>query len=147
VRFSTTGGAKGSADAIRDTHGMAVRFYPQQSVVDFVGLHIPMFFIRDAMKFPSKVHSGSPDPMTGMSSPDSAFDFLCSTPEGSGAFCMIYSDRGVPFSWRHVDGYGINVFKLVNDAGEVFYCKWEFEALAGTKFLSNADLKALGGSV
>jgi catalase len=144
-RFSTTSGSLGSADAVRDTHGMGVRFYNKHSGcnVDFVALHLPVFAIYDAMKFASKVHSGKPDPKTGISTPCSGLDFFSQTPESSGAFVMNYSDRGIPRSWRHIDGYSVNTFKLRNNKDEVHYCRWEFDTLEGTQFLTNEQARAL----
>jgi catalase len=131
-RFSTTVGSKGSHDVVRDTLGMAVRFYTQQGNCDFVTLSFPIFAINDAIKFTSLVNSNGPDPSSGIEDENNKWEFALENPETSPFKMFLFSDRGIAKSFRHIDGYVIHALKLINYKGEVFYAKFEFDTDEGT---------------
>ncbi len=94
ARFSTVGGEKGSADAERDPRGFAVKFYTEEGNYDMVGNNTPVFFIRDAVKFPDFIHTQKRNPSTNLKDPDMFWDFLSLTPESVHQVTILFSDRG-----------------------------------------------------
>ncbi|WP_277753971.1 catalase [Rosenbergiella epipactidis] len=133
VRFSTVIHPKGSPEELRDPHGFAFKFYTTQGNWDLVGLDEPVFFIRDAMKFPDMIHSLKPSPVTNVQDPNRLFDFFSHQPESTHMLTRIYSFRGIPSSYRKVDGWGVHTFKLVNAQGEVTYVKFHFKSHQGNE--------------
>mmetsp|Transcript_46089 Transcript_46089/g.33880 ORF Transcript_46089/g.33880 Transcript_46089/m.33880 type:complete len:255 (+) Transcript_46089:136-900(+) len=145
-RFSTTGGEKGSADTVRDTRGFAIKFYTEDGVYDLAGLHVPVFFISDAIKFPDMVHSSKNNPKTGSADPDMTWDFRSLNPETLHAVLFLYGARGIPDGYINMQGFGVNTFKWVNDKGEAFFVKYHFKADQGVKNLSYEEAVKLAGS-
>ncbi|HEV7856851.1 MAG TPA: catalase, partial [Herminiimonas sp.] len=145
VRFSTVGGERGSADTERDPRGFAVRFYTEEGNWDLVGNNTPMFFIKDGIKFPDFIHTQKRDPQTNLKSPTMMFDFWSKAPESLHQVTMLFSDRGTPDGYRHMDGFGSHTYSLINAAGERIYVKWHFKTKQGIKNLSAADAARLAG--
>jgi len=145
TRFSTVGGEKGSADTERDPRGFATRFYTEEGNWDLVGNNTPMFFIKDAIKFPDFIHTQKRDPHTNLKSPNMMFDFWSKAPESLHQVTMLFSDRGTPDGYRHMDGFGSHTFSLVNAAGELTYVKWHLRTQQGIKNLSAAEAQRLAG--
>ncbi|MGW8393661.1 catalase [Pseudoduganella sp. HUAS MS19] len=146
VRFSTVGGERGSADTERDPRGFAVRFYTEEGNWDLVGNNTPMFFIKDGIKFPDFIHTQKRDPQTNLKSPTMMFDFWSRTPESLHQVTMLFSDRGTPDGYRHMDGFGSHTFSLINAAGERVYVKWHLKTRQGIKNLSAAEATRLAGA-
>ena len=119
ARFSTVVLPKGSADTARDVRGFSVKFYTDEGNYDLVGNDIPVFFIRDAIKFPDLVHALKPSPVTNVQEPERYFDFFSAMPETTHMLTWLFSDQGTPASFRKMDGFGVNAFKWVNARGEV----------------------------
>ncbi|XP_003967521.1 catalase [Takifugu rubripes] len=136
VRFSTVGGESGSADTVRDPRGFAVKFYTEEGNWDLTGNNTPIFFIRDALLFPSFIHTQKRNPQTHMKDPDMVWDFWSLRPESLHQVSFMFSDRGLPDGYRHMNGYGSHTFKLVNAKGECVYCKFHFKTDQGIKNLS-----------
>ncbi|NRR29580.1 catalase [Oxalobacteraceae bacterium] len=145
VRFSTVGGERGSADTERDPRGFAVRFYTEEGNWDLVGNNTPMFFIKDPVKFPDFVHTQKRCPQTNLKSPTMMFDFWSKAPESLHQVTMLFSDRGTPDGYRHMDGFGSHTYSLINEAGQRVYVKWHFKTRQGIKNLSAADASRLAG--
>jgi catalase len=145
VRFSTVGGEKGSADTERDPRGFAMRFYTEEGNWDLVGNNTPMFFIKDGIKFPDFIHTQKRDPQTNLKSPTMMFDFWSKTPESLHQVTMLFSDRGTPDGYRHMDGFGSHTFSLINEAGERVYCKWHLKTKQGIKNLPASEASRLAG--
>ncbi|BFZ64057.1 catalase 1 [Saitoella coloradoensis] len=128
VRFSTVLGSRGSADTVRDVRGFAIRFYTEEGNWDIVGNNIPVFFIQDSIKFPDVIHSGKPEPSTEVPQAQSAhnnfWDFMGLQPETSHMFMWAMSDRGIPRSYRMMQGFGVNTFALINEQGERTFVKF-----------------------
>ncbi len=131
VRFSTVMGYRGSPEQARDPRGFAVKFYTQQGNWDMVGINWPVFFIRDAIKFPDFVHANKPSAVTGVQDANLAFDFFAHTPEATNMLTHLYTDAGMPNSYRHMDGFGVHAFKFVNARGEVHYVKFHWKSRQG----------------
>uniref|UniRef100_A0A8C6MLZ9 Catalase n=1 Tax=Nothobranchius furzeri TaxID=105023 RepID=A0A8C6MLZ9_NOTFU len=127
VRFSTVAGESGSADTVRDPRGFAVKFYTEDGNWDLTGNNTPIFFIRDAMLFPSFIHTQKRNPQTHMKDPDMVWDFWSLRPEGLHQVSFLFSDRGLPDGYRHMNGYGSHTFKLVNADGQCVYCKFHYK--------------------
>ncbi len=139
VRFSTVAGGGGSADTARDTRGFAVKFYTDEGNWDLVGNNMPIFFIQDAMKFPDLIHSVKPEPNNAIpqasSAHDTFYDFISLMPESIHHLLWVLSDRGIPRSYRTMQGFGVHTFRLVNAEGESVFVKFHWLPVAGTHSL------------
>jgi len=133
LRFSTVGGEKGSADTERDPRGFALKFYTEEGNWDMVGNNTPVFFIRDPLKFGDFIHTQKRDPETNLKSPTMMWDFWSLSPESLHQVTILFSDRGTPDGYRHMDGFSSHTFSLINDRSELFYVKWHFKTKQGIK--------------
>jgi catalase len=140
VRFSTVMGYRGSPEQARDPRGFAIKFYTQQGNWDMVGINLPVFFIRDAIKFPDFVHANKPSAVTGVQDANLAFDFFAHTPEATNMLTHLYSAIGMPDSYRHMDGFAVHAFKFVNAKGEVHYVKFHWKSLQGMHDIAGKDV-------
>lgn len=145
VRFSTVIGAVGSADTERDPRGFAVKFYTEQGIYDLVGLHLPVFFINDAMKFPDFIHSLKPSPVDNVRYPERFFDFASLSPETTHAITWLYSDLGTIKSYRKIDGFGVNTYVWVNAQGKRHLVKYHWKSMQGTEQLTREEAIRLAG--
>ncbi|SHG65961.1 catalase [Massilia sp. CF038] len=136
VRFSTVVGERGSTDLARDVRGFATKFYSDEGNWDLVANNIPVFFIQDAMKFPDLVHAVKPEPHHHMpqasSAHDTFWDFASLSPEITHMLMWVMSDRAIPRSYRTMQGFGVNTFRLVNAANESRFVKFHWTPLQGT---------------
>jgi catalase len=134
LRFSTVAGGRDSSEAIRDPRGFAVKFYTEDGNWDLVGNNLGVFFIRDAVKFPDFIHSQKPDPVTfERQVPNRVFDFISQTPESMHMVMLVFSPRGIPASYRTMQGFGVNTYKWVNAAGETKLVKYHWIPKQGVK--------------
>ena len=145
VRFSTVALELGSADTVRDPRGFALKFYTEDGNYDLVGNNTPVFFIRDPLKFPDFIHSQKRDPYTHVQEPDNAWDFFSYSPEATHQFTWLFGDRGIPASYRDMDGFGSHTFQWMNAAGEAFWVKYHFKTDQGIKCLTTEESQRLGG--
>ncbi|MCL4536068.1 MAG: catalase [Nitrospirae bacterium] len=145
VRFSTVGDMKGSADAERDPRGFAVKFYTEEGNYDMVGNNTPVFFIRDPLKFPDFIHTQKRHPATNLKDPDMFWDFLSLTPESIHQVTILFSDRGTPRSYRHMNGYSSHTFKWYNDKGEYFWVQYHFKTEQGIQNLTKEEAEVMKG--
>lgn len=144
TRFSTIGGEKGSADSARDPRGFAIKFYTQEGIIDWVNINSPVFFIRNGVQFPFLVHTQKArDPQTNLKDVNMYWDFLCNNPESVHNTMIIFSDRGTPFSYRHMHGFSTHTFKWVNKEGQFHYVQIHLLTDQGIKNLTNAEAHAL----
>jgi catalase len=139
VRFSTVIHGTHSPETLRDPRGFAVKFYTREGNWDLVGNNLPVFFIRDAIKFPDMVHSLKPNPATNIQEPERYFDFFSHVPESTHMLTRLYSDLGTPRSYRFMDGNGVHAYKFVSTAGEVTYVKFHWDSVQGERNLSAAE--------
>ncbi len=138
VRFSTVIHGNHSPETLRDPRGFATKFYTDQGNWDLVGNNLPVFFIRDAIKFPDMVHSLKPSPVDNLQDPNRVFDFMSQDPASTHMLTQVYSDLGTPASYREMDGFGVHAFKFINAKGETTYVKFQWKSQQGIKSL-NAD--------
>ena len=145
ARFSTVGGERGAADAERDIRGFAVKFYTEEGNWDLVGNNTPVFFLRDPLKFPDLNHAVKRDPRTNMRSARNNWDFWSSLPEALHQVTITMSDRGIPYSYRHMHGFGSHTFSMINAKSERFWVKFHWVTQQGIKNLTDAEAEALIG--
>lgn len=145
LRFSTVALERGSADTVRDPRGFAIKFYTEDGNYDLVGNNTPIFFIRDPLKFPDFIHSQKRDPYTHVQEPNNAWDFFSHSPEATHQFTWLFGDRGIPASYRNMDGFGSHTFQWVNAQGEAFWVKYHFKTNQGIKCLTSAEAARLAG--
>lgn len=145
ARFSQVGGEKGSADSDRDPRGFAVKFYTEEGNYDFVGNNTPVFFIRDALKFPDFIHTQKRHPATNLKDPDMFWDFLSLTPESIHQVTILFSDRGTPLSYRHMHGFSGHTFMWYDAHGEYYWVKTHFVTEQGIRNLSRDEASRLAG--
>ncbi|MFN2464214.1 MAG: catalase [Candidatus Dormibacteria bacterium] len=139
IRFSTVAGGRDSSEAARDPRGFAVKFYTEDGNWDLVGNNLGVFFIRDAIKFPDLIHSQKPDPVTFRQEPNRIFDFISQTPESMHMVSLLFGPRGIPATYRHMQGFGVNTYKWINEAGESVLVKYHWLPKQGVKSLTAAD--------
>ena len=139
IRFSTVGGGQDSSDYARDPRGFAIRFYTNQGNYDIVGNNTPVFFLRDPIKFPDFIHSQKKDPTNNLPNPNMAFEFLVNSPQSFHQYTILMSDRGIPFSYRHMHGFSSHTLSFYNKKGERFWVKWHFKTNQGIKNLTNEE--------
>mmetsp|Transcript_10976 Transcript_10976/g.12717 ORF Transcript_10976/g.12717 Transcript_10976/m.12717 type:complete len:541 (+) Transcript_10976:44-1666(+) len=146
VRFSTVGGESGSPDTARDPRGFAVKFYTEEGNWDIVGNNTPIFFLRDPMLFPSFIHTQKRNPVTHLGDADMFWDFISLRPETVHQVSFLFSDRGTPNGYRHINGYGSHTFKNVNENGEAVYVKYHFKTDQGISNLTPEQASQLASS-
>jgi catalase len=140
IRFSTVAGGRDSSEVARDPRGFAVKFRTEDGNWDLVGNNLPVFFIRDAIKFPDFIHSQKPDPVTFQrQDPNRVFDFIAMTPESLHMIMFVFSPRGIPRSYRHQQGFGVNTYRMVNAAGETVLVKYHWHPKQGVVSLTGAQ--------
>lgn len=145
VRFSTVGGERGSADSERDPRGFAVKFYTEDGNWDLVGNNTPIFFIKDPKKFPDFIHTQKRDPFTNLKSPAMTWDFFSLNPESLHQVLFLNTDRGTPYGFRHMHGFGSHTYTLINDDNEVYYIKFHFKTMQGIKNFSSENASQMKG--
>ncbi|HYP67360.1 MAG TPA: catalase [Thiobacillaceae bacterium] len=145
ARFSTVAGEIGSADTARDPRGFALKFYTEEGNWDLVGNNTPVFFIRDPLKFSDFIHSQKRDPRTGMRDSTMQWDFWSLSPESLHQVTWLFGDRGIPASYRHMNGYGSHTYSLWNDKGERYWVKWHLKTVQGIKCLSSEQAARIAG--
>lgn len=139
VRFSMVAGEKGSADAVRDPRGFAIKLYSEDGNYDIVGNNTPVFFIRDGQKFPDFIHSQKRDPQTNIQNHNAMWDFWSLSPESLHQVTILFSDRGIPKTFRHMDGFSSHTFSWINDQGDRFWVKYHFKTKQGIQCLTREE--------
>lgn len=139
ARFSLVAGELGAADAERDVRGFALKFYTEEGNWDLVGNNTPVFFLRDAIKFPDFIHTQKRHPRTNMRSRTAMWDFWSLSPESLHQVTTLFSDRGLPVAPMYMNGYGSHTYSLWNEAGERFWVKFHFKTLQGHRHYTNAE--------
>lgn len=146
VRFSTVAGEQGSPDTWRDPRGFAMKFYTEDGVYDLVGNNTPIFFIKDAIKFPDFIRSQKRLPGSGLRDHNMQWDFWSLRPESAHQVTWLMGDRGLPKTYRHMDGFGSHTYQWINANGERFWVKYHFKTDQGIEFLTQAEADTLAGS-
>jgi catalase len=143
LRFSTVAGELGSADTVRDPRGFAMKFYTEEGNFDLVGNNTPVFFIRDASQFSDFIHSQKRMPDTGLRSNDMQWDFWTLTPASAHQVAILFSDRGTPRTWRHMNGYSSHTYSWMNANGDRFWVKYHWKTVQGIESFTLAEADAM----
>ena len=150
VRFSTVIGSRGSADTVRDTRGFAAKFYTAEGTFDLVGNNMPVFFVQDGIKFPDVIHAAKPHPdreiPQAQTAHDTFWDFVSLHTEAQHHTIWAMSDRAIPRSYRHMEGFGVHTFRLVNVAGDTSLVKFHWKPRLGVHSLTWEEAQLLGGT-
>ncbi|MEH2473410.1 catalase [Nitrobacteraceae bacterium AZCC 2161] len=139
LRLSTVAGERGAADAERDVRGFALRFYTEEGNWDIVGNNTPVFFVRDPLKFPDFIHTQKRHPRTNLRSSTAMWDFWSLSPESLHQVTILMSDRGLPQSFRHLNGFGSHTYSFINADGDRHWVKFHFKSMQGIKNWTNAE--------
>ena len=145
ARFSTVAGSRGSSDEVRDPRGFAIRLYTTEGNLDIVGNNTPVFFIRDAKKFPDFIHTQKMDPKTDCKNPDAQWDFWGLSPESLHQVLILFSNRGIPYGFRHMHGYGTHTFTFINDKNERFFIKYHWRCQQGIRNFNKQEIATIPG--
>ena len=149
VRFSGATGSQGSADTVRDVRGFAVKFYTQEGNYDLVGSSMPVFYIQDAIKFPDLIHALKPEPHHEMpqasSAHDTFWDFASLVPEVTHMLMWTMSDRGLPRSFRMMEGFGVHAFRFINARNDAFFVKLHWKPKLGVHALAWDEAQKIAG--
>jgi catalase len=150
VRFSTVAGSRGSTDLARDVRGFAVKFYTQEGNFDLVGNNMPVFFIQDAIKFPDLIHAVKPEPHNEIpqaaSAHDTFWDFISLMPESAHMIMWAMSDRGLPRSYRMMEGFGVHTFRFITAEGKSSFVKFHWKPLLGVHAVAWDEAKKISGN-
>ena len=146
IRFSTVAGELGSPDTWRDVRGFSLKFYTSEGNYDLVGNNTPVFFLRDPMKFPHFIRSQKRLPDTGLRDATMQWDFWSLNPESAHQVTYLMGERGLPRTWRHMNGYGSHTYTWVNASGEKFFVKYHFHTEQGMEFFSNEEAATMVGA-
>lgn len=145
ARFSIVGGEKGGADSERDPRGFALKFYTEDGNWDLVGNNTPVFFIKDPKKFSHFIHTQKRDPITNCKSPTMMWDFYSLNPETLHQVLILMSDRGTPFSYRNMDGFGSHTFSLIDKNNNRVWVKFHFKTVQGIKNFTEKEANEMKG--
>lgn len=143
VRFSTVGGGQDSNDNVRDIRGFAIRFYTEEGNFDLVGNNTPVFFLRDPVNFPDLAHAVKKDPRTNVPDDKKALQFWARLPQSFHQLTILMSDRGIPYSYRHMHGFGSHTFGLYNEKQELVWVKFHLKTNQGIRNLTNEEAAKL----
>jgi len=146
-RFSTVAGEKGSADTVRDVRGFALKFYTEEGNWDLVGNNTPVFFIRDAIKFPDFIHTQKRDPQTNAKNDTMQWDFWSQVPESLHQVTILFSERGIPKGIPYMNGYGSHTFSFINADNERFWVKFHFKTQQGIQCIPPDEASHLAGEM
>ncbi|MFD9886444.1 catalase [Streptomyces alboflavus] len=146
ARFSTVAGEQGSPDTWRDPRGFALKFYTEQGNYDLVGNNTPIFFVRDPIKFQDFIRSQKRSPASGLRDHDMQWDFWTLSPESAHMVTWLMGDRGIPKTYRHMNGYSSHTYLWFNGGGEKFWVKYHFKTDQGIEFLTQDEADHLAGA-
>lgn len=146
TRISTVGGEKGSADTVRDVRGWSTKFYTEDGNQDLVFNDLPVFFLRDPIKFPSMNRSHKKHPRTNVPDNTMFWDYHVNNPEGIHALIHLFGQRGIPASLRHINGFGVHTYTLTKEDGTFVYVKWHWKPEGGIETLDPQTAERLAGT-
>jgi catalase len=145
IRFSTVAGERGSPDTWRDPRGYSLRFYTTEGNFDIVGNNTPVFFLRDPIKFQNFIRSQKRRADSGLRDNDMQWDFWTLSPESAHQVTWLMGDRGIPKTWRHMNGYSSHTYSWVNGAAEIYWVKYHFISDQGIEFFTQAEADRMAG--
>lgn len=145
VRFSLAVSNKGTPDTSRNVRGFSTKFYTEQGIFDLLCNHIPVFLVRDAIRFPESIKALLPSPVNNLIDPERFWSFVARAPESTHFVVRLYSDAGTVKSFRHIPGYGVNTFVWRNAQGARTYVKYRWVPLAGEQVIDRQEAARLAG--
>jgi catalase len=145
IRFSTVAGERGSPDTWRDPRGFALKFYTSEGNFDMVGNNTPVFFMRDPMKFQHFIRSQKRRLDNNLRDNNMQWDFWTLSPESAHQVTWLMGDRGIPKSWRHMNGYSSHTYSWINADGEIFWVKYHFKTDQGIDYLTQEEADRIAG--
>lgn len=145
ARFSTVAGERGSPDTWRDPRGFSIKFYTEEGNFDLVGNNTPVFFLRDPMKFQHFIRSQKRRADNGLRDHDMQWDFWTLSPESAHQVTWLMGDRGIPKTYRHMNGYSSHTYSWFNADGKTFWVKYHFKTDQGIEFLTQEEADRIAG--
>ena len=143
VRFSTFVLPSGSSEVVRDIRGMNIKFYTEEGNYDLLNIHIPVFYVKDAMKLPDLIHALKPSPVTNLIVPERTWTYFSNVPETVNAITYLYGKYGIPANYINMDGYSVCAYRWINQNGDVNYVKYHFVPQGGAKFLTKSEARKI----
>ena len=143
VRFSTFVLPSGSSEVVRDIRGMNIKFYTEEGNYDLLNIHIPVFYVKDAMKLPDLIHALKPSPVTNLIVPERTWTYFSNVPETVNAITYLYGKYGIPANYINMDGYSVCAYRWINQNGDVNYIKYHFVPQGGAKFLTKSEARKI----
>ena len=145
IRFSTVAGERGSPDTWRDPRGFSLKHYTTEGNYDMVGNNVPIFFMRDPLKFQHFIRSQKRRAGNNLRDHDMQWDFWTLSPESAHMLSWLMGDRGIPKTWRYMNGYSSHTYMWTNADGEKFWVKYHYKTDQGIEFLEQADADRIAG--
>lgn len=143
VRFSLAVGTKGTPETSRNVRGLSTKFYTEEGVFDLLCNHIPVFSVRDAIRFPEFIKAFSPSPKNNLIDPDSSWSFVARAPESIHFVVRLYSDAGTVKSYRHISGHSVNTYVWRNAQGIRKYVKYHWYPFEGVQYIGSEEANRL----
>ncbi|MCC2462909.1 catalase [Bacillus mobilis] len=143
VRFSLAVSTKGTPDTSRNVRGFATKFYTKEGIFDLLCNHIPVFSVRDPMRFPETIQALSPSPINNLLDPNRFWSFVARAPESIHFVVHLYSDAGTAKSLRHIPGHSVNTYVWRNAEGNRKYVKYHWYPFEGVQFITNEEANKL----
>ncbi|PEX82924.1 catalase [Bacillus cereus] len=143
VRFSFAVSTKGTPDTSRNVRGFATKFYTNDGVFDLLCNHIPVFSVRDPMRFPETIKALLPSPKNNLIDPDRFWSFVARAPESIHFVVHLYSDAGTAKSLRHIPGHSVNTYVWRNAEGNRKYVKYHWYPFEGVQYINTMEATKL----
>src|ERR1700722_8864731 len=145
ARFSTVAGERGSPDLWRDLRGFSLKFYTSEGNYDMVGNDTPVFFVKDPIHFQNFIRSQKRRADNNLRDNDMQWDFWTLLPESAHQVTWLFGDRGIPASWRQMNGYSSHTYSWINGAGQISWVKYHFISDQGIRCLTQDEADRLAG--
>ncbi|APR87029.1 Catalase [Minicystis rosea] len=145
VRFSLAVSTKGTPDTSRNVRALSTKFYTADGIFDLLCNHIPVFLVRDGIRFPEAIHAFLPSPQTNLLDPSRLWRFVARAPEATHFILWLYSDLGTVKSLRHIRTYGVNTYVWRNAEGRRSYVKYHWRPLEGEQHIDRNEAVRLAG--
>ncbi|WP_312699167.1 catalase [Sedimentibacter sp.] len=143
VRFSLASGNKGTPDTSRNVRGFSTRFYTDEGFFDLLCNHLPVFFVRDAIRVPDIISHLSPSPVNNLSYPERLWSLFAEYPEATNMLIWLFSDMGTVKSLRHIKGYSVSTYVWQNAQGVRRYVKYHWFPMAGVQYIDRQEAQLL----
>lgn len=143
VRFSLAASNQGTPDTSRNVRGFSTRFYTNEGFFDLLCNHLPVFFVRDAIRVPDVISHLSPSPVNNLTDPERLWSLFAKYPEATNMLIWFFSDMGTVKSLRHIKGYSVNTYVWRNAQGVRHYVKYHWLPMAGVEYINQQEAQWL----